>query len=110
MSSSHVPSKLARLLREALLGLVVLAAAYLAMVLITYHRSDPGWSVGAASSVISNSGGRIGAWTSDLLLYLFGYSATWFVVALILVRDQHRRVLLEKRRHGAKRDLLLHQI
>ncbi|NDU92034.1 MAG: hypothetical protein G3I10_05405 [Ferrovum sp.] len=83
MSDTPVPSKLARLLREALLGLVVLAAAYLAMILITYHRSDPGWSVGAtASRAVSNAGGRIGAWTSDLLLYLFGYSTTWFVVAL----------------------------
>ncbi len=77
-----MPAKLARLLREALLGLVALAAVYLAMVLITYHRSDPGWSVGATSKAVANAGGRVGAWLSDLLLYLFGFSACWFVLAL----------------------------
>ncbi len=82
MSSSTMPAKLARLLREALLGLVALAAVYLAMVLITYHRSDPGWSVGATSKAVANAGGRVGAWLSDLLLYLFGFSACWFVLAL----------------------------
>jgi S-DNA-T family DNA segregation ATPase FtsK/SpoIIIE len=97
MSATPVPSKLARLLREALLGLVVLAAAYLAMILVTYHRSDPGWSVGATSRVISNAGGRIGAWTSDLLLYLFGYSATWFVVALVMAVWRGYRALASDR-------------
>ncbi|MHB8353314.1 MAG: DNA translocase FtsK [Burkholderiales bacterium] len=98
MSDTPVPSKLARLLREALLGLVVLAAAYLAMILITYHRSDPGWSVGAtASRAVSNAGGRIGAWTSDLLLYLFGYSTTWFVVALGLAVWRGYRALASDR-------------
>ncbi len=97
MSATPVPSKLARLLREALLGLVVLAAAYLAMILVTYHRSDPGWSVGATSRVVSNAGGRIGAWVSDLLLYLFGYSTTWFVVALIMAVWRGYRTLASDR-------------
>ena len=98
MPDSPVPSKLARLLREALLGLVVLAAAFLTMILVTYHRSDPGWSVGATSShLVSNAGGRIGAWTSDLLLYLFGYSTVWFVVALVMAVLRGYRALASDR-------------
>ena len=83
-SPSPVPLKLVRLLREALWGVVVLVGVYLALVLITYDRGDPGWSVGAMQGAISNGGGRVGAWVSDLLLYLFGYSAFWWVVARVL--------------------------
>ncbi|MDE2343712.1 MAG: DNA translocase FtsK 4TM domain-containing protein, partial [Betaproteobacteria bacterium] len=97
MSSSTMPAKLARLLREALLGLVALAALYLAMVLVTYHRSDPGWSVGAASRGVANAGGRFGAWTSDLLLYLFGFSAAWFVLALMLAAWRGYRAVVAER-------------
>ncbi|MDE2132694.1 MAG: DNA translocase FtsK 4TM domain-containing protein [Betaproteobacteria bacterium] len=97
MSSPTMPAKLARLLREALLGLIALAAVYLAMVLITYHRSDPGWSVGSTSRAVANAGGRVGAWMSDLLLYLFGFSATWFVLALALAAWRGYRAVMAER-------------
>lgn len=92
-----MPAKLARLLREALLGLIALAAVYLAMVLVTYHRSDPGWSVGATSRAVANAGGRVGAWMSDLLLYLFGFSAGWFVLALALAAWRGYRAVMAER-------------
>ena len=97
MSSSSLPAKLARLLREALLGVIALAALYLAMVLATYHRGDPGWSVGATPHAVANAGGRVGAWASDFLLYLFGFSAGWFVLALALAAWRGYRALLVER-------------
>lgn len=48
-------------------------------VLITYSKSDPAWSH-ASFETPSNIGGRFGAWTADLLLYIFGVSAFWWVV------------------------------
>jgi S-DNA-T family DNA segregation ATPase FtsK/SpoIIIE len=75
-----LPPKLAALVREcgwfALLGL----ALYLLLVLYTYSKADPGWSHSAGVTVIHNAGGRVGAWVADLMLYLFGLSAYWWVV------------------------------
>jgi S-DNA-T family DNA segregation ATPase FtsK/SpoIIIE len=75
-----LPPQLAALLREfwwlALLGV----ALYLALVLYTYDRADPGWSHRADVSTVHNAGGRVGAWLADILLYLFGLSAYWWVV------------------------------
>ena len=55
-------------------------ALYLLMVLYTYHKGDPGWSHSLRASSIRNAGGMIGAYLSDLLLYLFGVSAYWWVL------------------------------
>ena len=59
-------------------------AAYLFLILATYHRADPGWSHAVHGAVVQNAGGRFGAWLSDLLLYLFGSSA-WLLVPLLVV-------------------------
>jgi S-DNA-T family DNA segregation ATPase FtsK/SpoIIIE len=75
-----LPGKIARLLRESKWLLIILAAVYVAMVLLTYDRADPGWSHSATVDRIHNAGGRIGAWVADILLYLFGLSAYWLVV------------------------------
>jgi DNA segregation ATPase FtsK/SpoIIIE, S-DNA-T family len=78
-AKNPLPPKIAALLREfwwfALLGL----ALYLALVLYTYHKSDPGWSHSASAAVVQNAGGRVGAWIADVLLYAFGLSAYWWV-------------------------------
>jgi len=58
-------------------------AIYLALALITFDRADPGWSHSSASLEIGNSGGRAGAWLADILLYLFGVSAYWWVLLLV---------------------------
>ena len=72
--------RFARLVREAFWLLVVAAFLYLALILATYSRSDPGWSFSGSAEVVGNRGGFVGAWLSDLLLYLFGLSAWWWVV------------------------------
>jgi len=75
-----VPEKTAGLLREAWWLLLVVAGSYLATIFFTYHRDDPGWSHSASDDAgIHNAGGIVGAWLSDILLYLFGLSAWWWV-------------------------------
>lgn len=84
--SSAIPNRApqtehaAGLLREAWLLLLLVVGGYLATILITYHRNDPGWSHSLSGSTgLQNAGGAFGAWLSDLLLYLFGLSAWWWV-------------------------------
>ncbi|MFN3988280.1 MAG: DNA translocase FtsK [Rhodocyclaceae bacterium] len=55
---------------------------YVGLVLLGYSQSDPGWSHAAEVARVSNPGGRFGAWLADLLFYLFGLSAWWWVVFL----------------------------
>lgn len=52
-------------------------------VLASYSKTDPGWSHAYAVTYVSNIGGRAGAWLADLLFYIFGLSAYWFVVLLL---------------------------
>jgi DNA segregation ATPase FtsK/SpoIIIE, S-DNA-T family len=71
----------ASLVKEAWwLGLVLLGL-YLAVILISFNSSDPSWShMASEGDPIHNAGGAVGAWMSDMMLYLFGISAWWFVV------------------------------
>ncbi|MDQ6618986.1 MAG: DNA translocase FtsK 4TM domain-containing protein [Pseudomonadota bacterium] len=83
----------ARLVRESWWLVVVAAFVWLALVLGTYTRGDPGWSTTGSAHAIVNRGGVAGAWLSDLLLYLFGFSAWWWVVAgVVLVAAGYRRI------------------
>jgi DNA segregation ATPase FtsK/SpoIIIE, S-DNA-T family len=72
-----------RLLKEARWLLFAGLAVYLLLILATYHRSDPGWSQSGYVSTLLNRGGRFGAYLSDLLLYVFGLSAYWWVVLCV---------------------------
>jgi len=75
-----LPPQLARRVRESWWLTLVGVAAYLVLVLATYHPNDPGWSHSVAAEHIGNAGGRFGAWLSDVLLSVFGLSAWWWVV------------------------------
>lgn len=71
----------ASLVREAWWLGLVLVGAYLAVILMTYSPQDPSWShMTSDDAVVENAGGAVGAWVSDMLLYLFGFSAWWWVV------------------------------
>ena len=74
-----------RLVHEAWGVLVIAALLYLALILATYTRTDPGFSFTGTGAPIANRGGVFGAWLSDLLLYLFGMSAWWWVIGGIVV-------------------------
>ena len=93
-NARQVPEKTAGLLREAWWLALVAVGLFLAAVLATYNRDDPGWSHSASdSAIIHNLGGTLGAWLSDILLYLFGLSAWWWVaLAFIGIRWAYLRL------------------
>ncbi len=78
-----LPGKIAALLRESKWFALVAVALYLALILFTFNKADPGWSHSTTDGVIANAGGRVGAWLADVLLYLFGLSAWWWVALLL---------------------------
>ena len=76
-----LPERAVALLREARWLVLIALSVFVLLILATYDRADPGWSHAVTVKVIHNSGGRVGAWFADLLLYLFGVSA-YLLVAL----------------------------
>jgi S-DNA-T family DNA segregation ATPase FtsK/SpoIIIE len=86
------------LVQEAWWLVVVALLAFLALILATYHRTDAAWSYSGAGGPIQNKGGVVGAWLSDLLLYLFGLSAWWSVVAGAVLVIMGFRHLLSRQR------------
>ena len=94
-SASPLSPRFARLVRESWWLLVVAGFLWLALILATYSKSDPGWSFSGVGAPIHNRGGVVGAWLADVLLYLFGASAWWWVVAgIVLVVAGYRRIEL----------------
>jgi S-DNA-T family DNA segregation ATPase FtsK/SpoIIIE len=63
------------------------------LILATFQRPDPGWSHSATDAVARNAGGAFGAWLADVLLYLFGLSAYWWVAlcAYVVVWGYRRK-------------------
>ena len=87
------PGRLASLARESWWLVLVAAVIYLALVLYTFDRADPGWSHSARVPEIRNAGGAVGAWVSDLLLWVFGFSAWWWIgYCLYLIWWAYRRL------------------
>jgi S-DNA-T family DNA segregation ATPase FtsK/SpoIIIE len=82
-SQAPLPGKVAALLRESRWFVLIAAALYLALILVTFNRGDPGWSHSVAVDTVHNAGGRLGAWIADVMLYLFGVSAFWWVLFLV---------------------------
>ncbi len=92
-SAAPLPAKLANLLREAKWLVLIALAAYLLLILLTFDKSDPGWSHSATAAATQNAGGRAGAWLADLLLFLFGVSAYWWAaLCLYIVVWGYRRL------------------
>jgi S-DNA-T family DNA segregation ATPase FtsK/SpoIIIE len=52
----------------------------LLLALSTHQASDPGFSTSGTGAPVANKVGLLGAWASDLVLFLFGYSAWWLVL------------------------------
>ncbi|MBI3222466.1 MAG: DNA translocase FtsK 4TM domain-containing protein [Nitrosomonadales bacterium] len=82
-SGDLASNKLFVLLRESRWLLLVAAALYIALVLYGYNRADPAWSHSASAALTSNPGGVLGAYLADLLFYLFGFSAWWWVLFML---------------------------
>jgi S-DNA-T family DNA segregation ATPase FtsK/SpoIIIE len=83
-AGSDLPAnKLFLLLRESRWLLLIACALYIALALYGYEPADPAWSHSASGALISNPGGVLGAYLSDLLFYLFGFSAWWCVLFML---------------------------
>lgn len=81
--TAPLPNRLIVLLTEARWIVFAALCAYLALVLLSFNKLDPGWSHASSVNHIANWGGRVGAWVADLLLFIFGMSAWWLCVALL---------------------------
>lgn len=97
-----LPSRLVRLLTEARWLALSTLLIYLVLILLTYSRNDPGWSLAHNVPHPQNLGGRLGAWMADLLLYIFGMSAWWWCVLLAhsiwrSYRHMTKRLLVQER-------------
>lgn len=77
-----LPERISLLLQEARWLILGVMSLYVGLVLLGYSHTDPGWSHAAEVERVVNPGGRFGAWLADLLYYLFGLSAWWWVVFL----------------------------
>src|SRR5665213_1449819 len=87
-----------RLVQESWWLLVIAIIVYLALILATYDRADPGFSYTGTSTLVANRGGVFGAWLADMLLYLFGLSAWWWVVAGVVAIITSYRLLADATR------------
>lgn len=75
--------KLSRRLVEGLFVLTVALAVYFIIALLSYDVRDPSWSNVVGSYAVHNYAGKTGAWLSDGLFSLLGYSA--YCLPLILI-------------------------
>ena len=79
--STEKQLKDAKLVREVTWIALAALGVFLAIILATYSHEDPGWTHAIGESgLIHNAGGVVGAWITDVLLSLFGFSAWWFVI------------------------------
>ncbi len=83
-AAQPLPEKIVALLQEARWLVLATVALYVGLVLFGYSKADPGWSHAAQVERVANPGGRFGAWLADLFLSLFGVSAWWWVLFLLL--------------------------
>lgn len=78
----EVSSPVIRIVREGVLIALMLACAFIALALVTYSSSDPGWFTTGDGGAIKNAGGPAGAWLSDAFFSLFGNLAFLFPLML----------------------------
>ena len=78
-----LPNRLVRLLSEARWFALAALCLYFILIMASYHKVDPGWSHASLVPKVSNLGGRAGAWVSDLMLFIFGFSAWWWCLYLV---------------------------
>jgi S-DNA-T family DNA segregation ATPase FtsK/SpoIIIE len=75
-------NQIAHRLSESFFILTILLAVYLVACLLTYDPADPGPFNKVAPDQVQNMGRVLGAWVSNLLLFLTGYLAYTFPLLL----------------------------
>ncbi|SAK75080.1 cell division protein [Caballeronia fortuita] len=81
-SPQALPHRMSRLFTEIRWILQVALGLFLVMALLSYSRKDPSWTHAVGVDRIANWAGRVGAYTSDILLLVFGLSSYWLIVLL----------------------------
>ena len=72
------PSAASRLLRTPLwLALTAFVLALLVLAMATHDLGDPAFSTSGKHDLVANRVGSVGAWASDGMLFIFGFSAWW---------------------------------
>jgi len=79
-----LPERIPLLLREARWLVLGVMSLYIGLILFGFNNADPGWSNSSRVSAmgVSNPGGPVGAYIADVLLFVHGISAWWWVVFL----------------------------
>lgn len=81
-----LPERIRALMQEARWAILGFVALVIVLALGGYNAADPAWSHAGRGIQITNPMGRFGAWTSDLLFYLFGAAAwLWALLPLVLI-------------------------
>ncbi|WP_375192996.1 DNA translocase FtsK 4TM domain-containing protein [Marinobacter sp.] len=80
--------------REGAVIALIALAIYLAMALVTFSPSDPGWASIGHDTRVDNYAGRTGAWLASLFMDFFGQVAYLFPLmiagyALMLIRRRN---------------------
>jgi len=79
--SKQIDAESAGLAKEAWWLFFAAIGIYLVLILASYYHDDPSWTHSASeSAIVHNAGGTLGALLSDMMLYIFGFSAWWFAV------------------------------
>jgi S-DNA-T family DNA segregation ATPase FtsK/SpoIIIE len=105
LRASLLSDRVLVLLREARWLLLCTLALFFALILLSYRKSDPGWSHATPVREIHNFGGWVGAWFADLMLYLFGMSA-YLIAAFLLLRVVSGYRALHRRRVAERREAM----
>ncbi len=82
-ATANQGSYVQRGLREASLILFAALGIYLLLSLASYDMADPAWSHSTSAETVNNIGGVFGAWFADVFLFLFGYLAFLFPLAVM---------------------------
>ncbi|MFT5453298.1 MAG: S-DNA-T family DNA segregation ATPase FtsK/SpoIIIE [Enterobacterales bacterium] len=82
---THTVHPMSKRFREGVMILLVTISLFLFMAMMTYSPQDPGFTFSGENDTINNSGGRAGAWFSDVFLHFFGYLAYVFPLMVAYV-------------------------
>jgi len=73
---------LQRGIREGAMWALLCVALYLVLALVSYSPQDPAWSHIGHNNIVTNAGGKVGAWFSDISFYLFGI-LSYFIPVMV---------------------------
>lgn len=88
-----LPVKTAMLINYALAVLLFALTFLFALMLVTYSPDDNCWFKSSDTTLVHNKLGVFGAYFSDILLSIFGFSAWWLVLGLFYLG--YRKIIRE---------------